>query len=102
MQGGKRRSKVGTNGISALFSACNDINDISYTIAITHARIVYEVNLRDVLRIESQHLRLVHNDAIYSDLNAAAVVDSCNGVVDIVDTQIGKREFLKNAVAVVR
>lgn len=91
LQSGKCRRKVGTNGIAALASACNDIYDVCYVVTITHTWIVYVVDFCDVLRIESQHLHLAHYDTIDSELNFSPIVDSRNRVVDVVNTQIGKR-----------
>ena len=51
--------------------------------------------------IESQHLLFARYDAIDPELYSSPIVDGCDCVVDVVDAQIGKCEFLKYAVAIV-
>ena len=70
-------------------------------LAITDSRIVDEVDLHDVLRIERQHLLLAHYDPIDSQLDLAPVVNSRDGMVDMVDAKIGERELLEDAEAIV-
>ena len=101
LQGGKRRGQVCADRIATLTSARNYIDNIGYTLAITNSRIVDEVDLHDVLRIERQHLLLAHHDTIDSQLNLAPVVNSRDGMVDMVDAKVGKRELLEDAEAIV-
>ena len=102
LQGGKSRSYVRTNSITALAPACNYINYIGNAFAITNAGVVYKVYLGNILWIESQHLLFAYNNAIYSQLHATSVINSSNSMADVVNTNIGKCEFLKNAVTIVR
>ena len=102
LQGGKSRSYIRTNSITALAPACNYINYIGNAFAITNAGVVYKVYLGNILWIESQHLLFAYNNAIYSQLNATSVINSSNSMADVVNTNIGKCEFLKNAVTIVR
>ena len=102
MHGGKCRGEVCAERIAAFAPSCVDINDIGYAIAITNARVVYELDLSNFFWVKGQHLLLAHHNSVNSYLNASSVVDNGNCVVDVVDTKIGECELFKNAVAIVR